>query len=380
MDLSRRKGGWPARVLSAALLAVTHQSGATGNAAELNLVTVEETTLSKQFGLANDVRWDDPSHVLFTLSGVGLVRAAYQSGELSSPQTLVPQGGFPGIAIAAHLANSLDAFAVAAPFSEMFWRVRGAGGGEGRLGTWWADEKGSGISFFEDIDIWGRELAVLGLMRSDQGMSPDGAVAWRVALGTGKVELSPVLYSFSGKGARPYDACAIFGIGNLRYFPDGRLVIAPGAEPGVLVFDPKGKVVKSWDTSPLGVDVKCDFSEQSMRAFRSSEKERLSYLRSYSFIDEILPVNDGVLAIVKAASASKKASSWTAYLLREDKETLRVQLPWTSSSLDARLSADVQGDRLLFLVSEIVPDQPPTGGRLIVAKLAETARLPVKSH
>ena len=54
------------------------------------------------------------------------------------------------------------------------YELRGTHGATGQLGTWGSPDKAP-ISFFNDIDVYGRNLAILGLMRSDTGMSPDGA-------------------------------------------------------------------------------------------------------------------------------------------------------------------------------------------------------------
>ena len=258
----------------------------------------------------------------------------------------------------------------------MLWRSRLPGGREGRLGTWWSEEPGHGISFFEDIDLRGNELVVLGLMRAPHGMGPDGAVAWRTVLDDTKPTLHPVLYSLAGAGARPFQACGLFGIGHVRFFPDGRLLIVPGAEPGVFVLSSDNRPVKTWDTGALGVDVRCDFPDEKMYLFAGNEVERWNYLKQFSFVDAALPTDFGVLLFVKAA-ASNGTSRWTAILERDGEPPLSFALPWESKSPYDRLSADIQGDKLILLISDRVPRAPPRAGRLIEARLTVSGEKPV---
>ena len=198
-------------------------------------------------------------------------------------------------------------------------------------------------------------------MRAPHGMGPDGAVAWRTVLDGPKPTLHPVLYSLAGAGARPFQACGLFGIGHVRFFPDGRLLIVPGAEPGVFVLSSDNRPVKSWDTGALGVDVRCDFPDEKMYLFAANEVERYNYLKQFSFVDAALPTDFGVLLFVKAA-ASNGTSRWTAILERDGEPSLSFALPWESKSPYDRLSADIQGDKLILLISDAYPMRPREPG------------------
>lgn len=351
-------------------------------AADLTIESISDTELPKDLAAARDVGWDGEKHLLLAVVRRGVVRSEYAGGKLGPSELLVPQGGPPGIYIPAHLASTRDFLAVACGASEMLWRSRLPGGGEGRLGEWWSEEPGHGISLFEDIDLRGNELVVLGLMRGPHSMGPDGAVAWRTVLDGPKPTLHPVLYSLAGPGARPFLACMGFGIGHVRFFPDGRLLIVPGAEPGVFVLSSDNRPVKTWDTMALGVDVRCDFPDDKLLLFAANEAERWNYLKQFSFIDAALPTDFGVLLFVKAA-ASNGTSRWTAILERDGEPPLSFALPWESKSPYARLSADIQGDKLILLISEVVPNAPPRAGRLIKARLtvrSESRLAPATQH
>jgi hypothetical protein len=337
-------------------------------AESLSIETISETSLPPDLAAARDVRWSDQGRLLLAIVHRGVVRVDYAEGKLGSQSLLIPEGSPPGIVVPAHLASTKDILAVASGASEMLWRSLLPGGGEGRLGEWWSEDAHQGITFFEDIDVRERDLVVLGLMRSAHRMGPDGAIAWRTVLGEPNAQLVPVLYSLAGPGARPFQACALFGIGHARFFPDGRLLIVPGAEPGILVLSSGNLPVKSWDTTSIGVDVDCNFPDQKLYLFAANEAERWKYLSQFSFIDAALPTEQGVLLFVKAA-ASGGRSRWTAILERDGEPSLSLPLPWESSSPYDRLSADIQAGRLILLISEVVPNAPPRAGKLIEVRM-----------
>lgn len=311
---------------------------------------------------AVDVRWDSDDRLIVAAARIGVARVPYRDGKLGEPEVLIREGSPPGIVIADRLATSQQFLAIAAPLSEMLWRSRDPSGPTGRFGTWWSERR-TGLSFIEDIDLAGRELAVLGIMRAERGMSPDGAIAWAARLDDASSELAPFAFSLAGKGARPFDACAGFRIGHLRYAADGRLLVLPGAEPGLMLYSPEKRLLRSWDTALLGIDIRCDFGDEDLLRFSAEEEARYVYRQRHTYADELLATPSGPLVFVK--QGKRTDSAWKAFLLAEDGSVREIVFPIRSPNPHARLRADLRGDRLIVVLSDTQPGRKPRGGRLI---------------
>jgi hypothetical protein len=223
------------------------------------------------------------------------------------------------------------------------------------------------ISFFEDIDLHGDRLAILGLMRSDTGMSPDGAVAWVGSIGPRDVDLQPVHYSAAGKGARPFDACSGFAAGKVRFLDDGRLLVVPGAEPGIFLYSTEGKLERTWDTVSLGLDLRCDFDDDTLLHFNSDVPARLEYIARFLTVDEALPTSPDPSLLLRRVDADE--TRWHMVLLHEDGSTTRIDVPVTASSRKAHLWGDVRGDRILLVLREFLPTPGEEWAELIELRL-----------
>jgi hypothetical protein len=319
--------------------------------------TLQETArleLPPRLSGASDLRFEDGQILLLSVRGVGAVRARFDGTSLASEQVLVPEGSDGGIVIPEHLGASPALLAVSAPMSQLVWIERGRGRASGRLGTWDTPDTAP-ISFFEDIDVSGRRLAILGLMRSESGMSPDGAIAWIGQLGAGDVELRPLAYSLAGKGAQPFDACSVFAVGKVRFLAGGEILLVPGAEPGVYLYSTAGKLLRTWDSGDLGLDLRCDFGEEKMLHFNSDVHARLDYVNRFVTVDEVLPTEHGPALLIR--SADGKGTRWTLALLGDDGSVRKLEVPIRSPSRRAHLRGDVLGDRLLLILREFLPEK-----------------------
>jgi hypothetical protein len=348
------------------LVASLAGAGALAAAPALELVEVHSQDLPAQLAGARDVRWDGDEEILLSARGAGVVRLSYRQGRLGEPAVLVPEKDG-GIAIALHLAASPTFLAIASPMSEMLWQHRGRGAIAGRLGTWHSGDR-TGLSFFEDIDLHGSRLAILGLMRAHDGMSRDGAIAWTADLGKSPVELRPLAYAVAGKGARPFDACSTFEIGRVRFLADGRLLLVPGAEPGIQLFSPAGHLLRTWDTARMGVDVRCNFGEKQMLQFAADDDARMRYLSKLTYVDEVFATTHGPAVLVKRPEPPGRR--WTLYLLGDDGKVAEVAVPWALPSPNARIRGDIRGDRLILVATVYEPGRGDSRSKLIEARLA----------
>lgn len=296
--------------------------------------------------LASDVRFLDQHTLMLASRKFGVAKVHYEGRGVRVEEMILPEGAG-GIVLAEHLGVSADHFAAASPASQLIWMERRAGGATGMLGTWGSPK--APISFFEDIDVQGDRLAILGLMRSDTGMSPDGAVAWQGTMPPkGEVELKPLVYSLNGPGARPFARCSTFEVGKIRFLPDGRLLVVPGAEPGAFLYSASGKLERTWDTVRMGLDLRCDFDDTTSRVFASDGTARLAYIDQFVTVDEILPTALGPALMIR--SVKDKKTSWRMVLLLDDGSTQEIDTHLSSSAAFAYLRGDVLGNRVVLLL------------------------------
>lgn len=349
------------RWFQAATILVVAVTSTVAAAAPLVLEEVQRARLHGDLARASDVRVE-PNQVMFVSArGYGVARVPLKDGSPGEPELLIVENRSSGIVIAEHLGVSSSFVAVASPLSQLIWSGQDEEGGSGMLGTWGSPERAP-ISFFEDIDVLGNRLAILGLMRSDTGMSPDGAIAWTGELGGDQVDLEPLAYAKSGKGARPFDACATFVVGKIRFLSEGRIFLLPGAEPGAYLYSAAGKLERSWDTAPLGLDMRCDFDDDTLLKLGSDTKARLEYVNRFITVDDVLPTAEGPGLLLR--KVDEKGTSWRLALLRDEGGFDEMKVPVTSDSPHAHLRGDVLGERL-FLVLRYFERQPKSDAELI---------------
>ncbi|MEM7586936.1 MAG: hypothetical protein AAF560_26330 [Acidobacteriota bacterium] len=314
-----------------------------------------ELTLAPELQMATDVRWAEAGSAYLAVMGVGGV-ALPLSSDAARWKPVTPDGRGSGeIYQTSRIGVSSEYIAVASGIFTVGWKARAG------------DEKGNdpgeldGMGLFEmieDLDVSGDRLAILGTRRGDRNLiSPDGAIAWTASMPEELGDLEPVLFSLAGSGARPVDSCGGFEIGALRFLPDGHLAVAPGAEPGVYLYDPEGKLAWTWETEPLGLDLRCDFDDDQRALLSANPLARWSWLQQFRNIDDILPLPDGPGLLIRTVTPA--GARWQLTALRRDRPAQTVDLPLTSPAPTARLRADLEGDRAIFLLFDQARFLPP---------------------
>lgn len=342
----------------------------TSPGASIVLVDVQTLKAPDSLPRPRDVRLDGEGALVLTVAGQGVVRVPFDGTSIGEPQVLVPENG-DGIPVAVHLGLSPEMLVVSAPASILRWFDRRAASyRSGALGTWGSREDAP-ISFFEDIDVQGKRIAVLGLMRAaegGQGMSPDGAIAW-----TGSMDRLPSLqrlaYAKSGKGARPYDACAIFMVGKIRFLPDGRLLLVRGAEPGIHLYSPAGRLLRSWDGSDLDLDLRCDLDDDALVRLGQQPRARLDYINRFKVVDEVLPTSLGPALLVR--TVDDEGTHWELALLADDGSISTVPVPFRSKSRSAVLRGDAHGVDLVLALHHLLPDPDADSDPVLVGMRLE---------
>jgi len=350
----------------------------------LVLDEVQRVALPQELSGAADIRIEDDDTIIVAARKFGAARVAFAAGEIGTPQLLMAEGTSGGVVMAEHLGWSGKFLVVSSPLSQLLWQRRESrGDGEalvsGGLGDWVTPDRAP-ISFFEDIDLRAGHLAVLGLMRSETGMSPDGAIAWTFDLDESPVTPHPLAYARAGKGARPFHACLNFSIGKVRYLADGSLLMVPGAEPGIFLYSPDGKLVRTWDTAALGLDLRCDFDDETLLLYASDFRARLAQINRFTTVDEVLPTTPEPALLLR--SVKEDGTHWVMALLAEDGTIRTIDVPITSPSQHARLRGDVSGDRILLLLQRPLWDKnkgETSSADLIELRMKKTEKKPTPS-
>jgi hypothetical protein len=337
-------------------------------ATQMAVEVVHRVSLLEQLAPVADARFDGETHLVLTVGKLGVVRVSYDGSALGVPEVLVPENPGAGVVLAENLAVSASHLAVASPASQMAWQRRQGEADIERLGNWDTPETAP-ISYFEDIDLRGDRLAVLGLMRSDRGMSPDGAIAWTTTLGSDPPKLEPLAWAKAGKGARPFDACGGFLVGRLRFLDDGRLLVVPGAEPGIYLYSADGRLERTWDTAHFGIDLRCDFDDETMVRLGGDAAARHRYLAGFTTVDEILSTSAGPALVVR--EVAPKRTRWSLLLLPDTGVPRRIDLPIESTSPRAHLRGDAKRDRMLLILKHYMA-QPDEGSELFELRLGRS--------
>jgi hypothetical protein len=206
-----------------------------------------------------------------------------------------------------------------------------------------------------DLDVWRDRLVLLGVRRDEQGrFAPDGAIAWVGSLSKGLKDLKAVRYSVFGPGVHgSMDSCGPFEIGGARFLADGRFVVVPGSEPGVFLYDAAGKLLRTWETGPLGLDTDCRMKEEQRHQLLADLQARTEWINQRRTLDEIVPLPHGFGLAVRSFTGG--AARWRLVVLEEKGKVSSLDLPFTCPAPTCELSADVRGDRIAFLVAPADP-------------------------
>lgn len=304
-----------------------------------NLEVLTNIALDGVLTSATDLRWEDGNALLITDLGYGLNRLTGLDGEPVAEPISPGRGRFSRwIRLAYHppyTAGSFVAFNV-------WWTGSGDTSGEYL------------VEYPGDIDLHGDRLLVSGVRRNEAGaVAGDGFVAWVGRLGG---DLEPLLPSTDGAGADRMVRCASLDLPRVRFLPDGRAVVVPGAEPGVFLYDPAGRLERTWDTESLGVDSGCPLSEDQVARLSTDERARVGWRNRRRLIDEILPWPGGFAALVR--SRADGVTRWDLLEMDFKGGVRNSSLPLTSGSRWSHLRGDVLADRAALLMISPTADPP----------------------
>lgn len=212
-------------------------------------------------------------------------------------------------------------------------------------------EPGPFFEFIDDFDLHQDRLAVLGSRRNDDDL-PGPVIAWMIDLEEGGEE-RPLLHSVdSRKGPWPIDSCGSFELGAVRFLPSGELVIVPGVEPDIYLFDAQGKLKRTWPTGRLGLVESCDLDRKRIEYLARDQEARWRWINQRRTVDDIVPLPDGDIGLIVRDALAGPGVRWTLVRLGRDGRTTLSALPFRSETDRAFLRADVEDGRAVVLIGQ----------------------------
>lgn len=322
------------------------------------LRVIADRVLPEGLHKAFDIRWTGTESLYIGLLQNGTVEIPAQALEGEGDirwKTVIPGHLSPGGFWGSYRLGASDRFlAVAAPVRSLIWKSP-------RESAY--READSDFDAIEDIDVWKGRLVALAARRDEKGrFAPEGAVAWTGTLDRGLADLKPLLYDTAGPGAPSLNRCAGFGLGAARFLRNGNLLVVPGFQPGIHLYNREGKLLRSWDTGSLGLDTTCGrMTEEQSRPLISGYDARARWFNQRRILDDVLSLPQGAGLIVRSSFQGKV--SWQLLTLEETGQAKTQDLPIAARTDRDRLQADMQGGKIAILVSafknDFVSAEPP---------------------
>jgi hypothetical protein len=200
------------------------------------------------------------------------------------------------------------------------------------------------------FDLSGDRIVFLGdTAPQGQPRLPHGEVLWfgRLSMDPAK-DWTPVMNDRAGAPAPGFINCHTQQIGAVRFLGDGSVLVVPGFEPGVLLFNADGRLLRTWDSKSLGIDTPdcAGLTTEQSGQFSASYVARYEFLNRYRTVEEILPLPQGPALLVRSVAEGKVR--WELKLLAGAR-VLTYQVPITGDLPYDRLHGDVRGDRIVLL-------------------------------
>ncbi|HET9227973.1 MAG TPA: hypothetical protein VFR31_14960 [Thermoanaerobaculia bacterium] len=235
------------------------------------------------------------------------------------------------------------------------------------------------VGNIDDIDLLDDRVLFLGtpMLRTFDPKSRyenKGGIAWLGVLSPGLKDLKPVLFDLSGPALEHHWACSTIGLGAVRFFRDGSFVVVPGYQPGAHLFDPTGKLVRSWTGNETGLTTGCSgMGMDDGIQLRSTLEGILSWLNERRVLDDVIPLPEGPGLLVRYLGKDGKLH-WELRVLHEPGGVEIYALPLESRTLSTRLHADVRGRRVVFLLASeryLDKNSSALGGELVIAEVRQ---------
>jgi hypothetical protein len=334
---------WLAVVVSALAFAAT--LAATPEPESLRVVS--DRPLPSVLVSALDVRWASDHSVYLSMAREGTVEASIDLDHLKVtpmiPKMREPEGSFSLL-----LAASSEYLVTSGPFW-ITWRPIAS-----------PTKAEDAFDSIHDLDVAGDRLLILAARRGEKGQfAPEGAIAWLGSLRRGLSDLRPVAFDATGPGARNLGACSNFHMGGVRFLADGSFLVVPGVQPGILHYNPEGKLIHTWDSAQVGLDTDCaSLSEEQVRRYAVDPIQQAAWVNQRRTLDEILPLPQGPGLVVR--SVAQGQTRWDLKVLTQRSGILTYQIPARAQSERSHLKGDVRGTKIVLVMSAYKKDNMST--------------------
>lgn len=221
------------------------------------------------------------------------------------------------------------------------------------------------IALVYDIDRRGTLTAALGLAQLYEG--PDGGAAWE----------DHVAWLFEDGGSEPRGLlptrdqgqsmrrCFGAQLSVVRFVSENRILVVPGAEPGVFVFDDNGTLLESFGAKTFFADEGCDVRSEALLA---EVPYRLAWLSRRRVIDEVVSDDAGNVYFfvrhVPGPSDGEEPSfaqrggrvCWDLVHAHLDdlNDVTKVPCAVESGRTDTRLNADLRDQTAVILLQDAI--------------------------
>ena len=349
----RRRGSWPletvalwsALVLTAGFPAVL---GGQGPMFELQGPIV----LPQPLALTADVRWLDEDRLLLGVEGSGVYSWRIGEDEGTLEASLAGAGYHRGFESYSRVGGSSSgSVAFAGGLFGVYLKSRGD------------FEMLKAIEIVGDVDRRGDRTAVVGLSRNEDGGWEDH-IAWVFKDG----ESEPRTLLPTRDGGEIMGQCWHAEVSVVRFLSDERVLVVPGLEPGVFVYDKAGHLLESLGADTFAADAGCGL-EEGERALLGKAAFAIGWMAGRRVIDELLADEAGniyffirhvpggpesiVLEAYRATNPPLGRVCWDLIQARAEELTAVTTVPCAVESefADTRLRADLRGDKAVILLT-----------------------------
>ena len=272
----------------AVLGAAAGSAGALQAGSGPRLEGLQRLDLPRQIARAADVRWIGDGEVVVSAIGQGI--HAWRIGDSGAELQVALEDPAPEVLeIGGRAVVNRNTFE--RDYGRLGVSAQGLAFGDLFGGVFVASEDGIDgpvdIMFLGDLDRRGALTAAVGLMLRDaDGWAPHAA--WLIEDGSG----SPRGLLPTRDGGRGLELCRDAELSVIRFISEDRLLVIPGAEPGVFVYDRGGVLLDSLDASTFFAEAGCDVEPNEWRSSPLHDAyERAEWLGPRRLIDEA--VKDG---------------------------------------------------------------------------------------
>lgn len=272
----------------------------------LRLEGLKRLDLPREIVRASDVRWLEDGRVAFGVIGPGI--HAWRIGEsgaqlrvaLEEPADDVREEGGRVVITRNPFERDYGRLAVSPQgiaFADLF------------AGIHVANEDGIGgavaIEFLGDLDRRGSLTAAVGLMSGDaDGWAP--YAAWLIPDGGG----SPRGLLPTRDGGRGLELCRDAELSVIRFISEDRLLVIPGAEAGIFVYDVDGSIHDGLDAATFFAEAGCDVEPNEWgNSPLNDAYARADWLSPRRIIDEVVADGGGnVYFFVRYGAGSQRGA------------------------------------------------------------------------